>query len=1065
MRLLRSFRVLLVVTAAMACGPSRPPQDVTRAALRVPVAPLADPTLHPARLVPVRSGDDDKTFGTEPGGGKRMLVGGVRVVRLAGGGVLSAQDPLPSPPSVTLEVPERLGGGFLFVIGAAIWRADKWLTPLRALYEPRMQPTQLFVGLDRAYVRLSNGAYAGFDVKTGVSMDLGPWPPSPEVKAYVAADGWRAVAIADLRGAVATFDAGGKWQPLALPIQPRELHQSGDAIVVTGVDGAGATQSYAVQPNGAIARLQDATHETHAHPHAEQEDVARAAAKNPLAQAVLDGWPLEGGTALVARDGALSRVRVADGSVVDTAPDAFPLKPSRCHAIALSPPKSPAAFGFVCGAPHGATEIYAYDAHGGKLALLRRFDAPRAVFSPANGTLVVEGSCDADAVPVDVKKTEQTYCIMRKTGAFEDFVVNGDVGTERVVPLADGRTAILSPPASDLATARVTLFDGNKPSTIPIVFDGAKPPKPGKAKKSDDDDDDDEPAPADDDSIVTAVLRSGTWLRGVEERTPNVLSAWVEHSGRYVGVEVNVSGHAKHGPYVADLGTAVVSGRYGLGWTPSRQGFETFDGGMTWRALVLPEPLESAGPSSGAAVHGCGPLGCVLAGWIRVGWGAEDAATSNDVSTPPPREVRIGSPEALSLKCELATAKPAPPSTDTTGASRTDYDYYGRYRYGYGRYGAQPTTQDWQPFFTIEAPKLATDDLGWSRPVDEAWDRSSQDRSNAGHLPISRVARIYAWGPKGLDWDVRGHHFVRFTSPYESSSIVRVSQTSPIPRYITDATNFVGGTSYGAITHPISSVSLVPGDDDAHALLVMSRGYSYQLASNDTVVVELEADRPAIEVHRADGQTLGDIESAVRMGGRWYLATSEPLSTAIWELESGSAREISRIPRTQEGTTRPVSLRLAKRADGHMIAALVDGPPMTEGAARPSQWLNQTWALPIDVDSGTQHEPERLGLANGAGKPVHVCGPQDGGWVVDGRWPGGAINASTVSGTSLHGSASNLLARYHITADSLCVEKVSLSSYADTATAGSLGKVEGPFVTAGVFIDRARQQFRCVSSR
>ena len=80
---------------------------------------------------------------------------------------------------------------------------------------------------------------------------------------------------------------------------------------------------------------------------------------------------------------------------------------------------------------------------------------------------------------------------MRKTGpvspasggpVFEDFVVNGDVGTERVVPLADGRTAILSPPASDLATARITLFDGNKPTTIPIVFDGAKPSAPGKAR-------------------------------------------------------------------------------------------------------------------------------------------------------------------------------------------------------------------------------------------------------------------------------------------------------------------------------------------------------------------------------------------------------------------------------------------------------------------------------------------------------------------------------------------------------------------------------------------------------
>ena len=115
-------------------------------------------------------------------------------------------------------------------------------------------------------------------------------------------------------------------------------------------------------------------------------------------------------------------------------------------------------------------------------------------------------------------------------------------------------------------------------------------------------------------------------------------------------------------------------------------------------------------------------------------------------------------------------------------------------------------------------------------------------------------------------------------------------------------------------------------------------------------------------MHRADGQPLGDIESAVRMGGRWYVATSEPLATAIWELESGSAREVTRVPRAgYEGGTRPVALRLAKRADGRMLGAIVDGPPMTEGAARPSRWQNQTWVLPIDVDSGTLHDPERLG--------------------------------------------------------------------------------------------------------
>jgi hypothetical protein len=477
---------------------------------------------------------------------------------------------------------------------------------------------------------------------------------------------------------------------------------------------------------------------------------------------------------------------------------------------------------------------------------------------------------------------------------------------------------------------------------------------------------------------------------------------------------------------------------------------------MTWRPLALPEPLESAGPASGTTTHGCGPLGCVLAGWIRVGWGAEDSATSNHIATP----------ETHTLRCELSTAKDAPASNDTTGASAryNEYGYYGRY----GRYGGYtPQTQDWQPFFSIEAPKLVTDDLGWSRPVDDVYDRSGNDRSNTGNLSVSRAARVYAWGQKGIEWDIHGRYMVRFTSPFESSSVLRATQTTAIPRYIADATNFLG--LGGGITHPVSHIGMIPGDDAAHALLVFHRNwYSSGGANNDAVVVELEADRPAIEVHRADAQPLGEIESAVRMGGRWYVATTEPLATAIWELENGSAREVTRVPRAaNEGNARSVALRLAKRADGHMIAAIVDGTPMTEGAARPSQWINQTWALPIDVDSGMQHEPERLGLANGSGKHVHVCGPQDGGWVVDGRWPGGALIVSTASGTQLHGSAATgLFARYRITSDSLCVEKLSFMGYGDAASAGTLGKaVEGPFVEAGVFLERARQAFRCVGNR
>jgi hypothetical protein len=1057
--------VLLVAGVfASACGSGRPPEDASGAALRLAVAPAADPTLHPARLVPLRTAEDEVSFGAEPGGGKRALVAGVRVVRLPNGGVESATDALPGTVIETIEVPERLGGGFLFAIGPKIYHSQKWLAPLELLYVAPLQPTKLAVGLDRIYARLMNGAYVAFDARTGTPMDLGPWPTSPEVTRYVAADGWRAVAIADMRGAVATFDAGAKWQSLALPMQPSELKLVGDAIVVSGVDADGAAQSYAVQPNGQVAHLEPDVHR--ARLKATPVDMEHAASKNPVVAAVLDGFPLEGGTALVARDGELARVRIDDGVVLDRAPDAFPLKPARCHALALSPPKSPVVFGFVCGVPHGATEIYAYDPHAGKLVTLRHFDAPRAVFSPNNGTLVVEGACDADATPVDIKKTEQDYCIMHRDRTFEDFVVNGDVGTERVVPLMDGRTAILSPPAGDLATARLTIFDGKRPTTIPIVFDDMTTKKKPTAKKHDDDDDDDDDHEGpDDDAITTAVLRSGTWLRGVEERTPGVLSAWVEHSGHYVGVEVNATGHAKHGRYVAELGTAIVSGRYGLGWSASRQGFETIDGGMTWTPLALPEPLEAVGPAAGTTTHGCGPLGCVLAGWIRIGWGVDEEKSAPDLTTQTPRTVDLKSPQSLALRCELAPQqKLASASLDTTGAASNTYygGYYGRYG---GSYGRAPVSQDWSPFFTIAAPKLGTDDLGYSRPIDDVYERSGTDRTSAGRLSIARLARFYAWGPKGLDWEGHGRFMVRFTSPYESSTMLRATQTTtPTPSFIADATNFV---SLGyAIQHPIQSAAMVPGDDATHALFVVHR---YGGMGNEAIIVEAESERPPTIVHRIDGQALGDLESAVRMAGHWYLATAEPFTSAIWEVENGGAREVARIPRiAAESSSRPWAIRLARRADDHMLAALLEGVPMPEGDAIPAHtWWPQLYALPIDVATGTVQDPERLGPPNGANKSVHVCGPEDGGWVVDGRWPGGAITIGSASenGTLQGSSSSGMLARYHVTSTSLCIEKLSVTGYGETTGIGTLGKVDKPIASVAMFVDRARQSLRCVGNR
>ena len=312
-------------------------------------------------------------------------------------------------------------------------------------------------GLDRVYL-LSKG-WRAIDGLTGEPKPLGPWPTSPTIGAYAAADGWRAIAIADLRGAVATSDAGATWRTLALPIDPRDVSLKGDGLVVRGMEAGRGDVSYELRPDGQTSRLTEAPHPRGDQGAEPPRGAARSASSDasapeplgplgahPLVSAVDDGWPLDDGTALVARDGALSRVRLDDGTIVETAPGAFPLRPSRCHPIPLGPP---GGLGFVCGEPRGATILYSFDAAHGKMVEARRFDVPRVVVTSGNGAIVVRGSCDA-RTSGDGGSAAHRYCVRTRDGVWSELRVEGAVGDERVTVLADGRLAIVSPPKASL---------------------------------------------------------------------------------------------------------------------------------------------------------------------------------------------------------------------------------------------------------------------------------------------------------------------------------------------------------------------------------------------------------------------------------------------------------------------------------------------------------------------------------------------------------------------------------------------------------------------------------------
>ncbi len=1101
---------ILVLVACGACGKGGPARSPDSGAFRaVGIGANADPTIRTARLLP-ETVDETQGFGNEPGGGLRAITAGLRVVSTREGSILAAEDRLPQPPQMTTALPERLGGGFLFVLGTTVWRADHWLDVAKPIFASLQGIQGIVPGLDRVYLRAQN-AYLAIDGKTGKVLDLGPWPASPFVSGFAAADGWRAAAITDLRGVVATYDAGATWRALDLPMEPRQVLVSGDSLAVGGIENGRAEAWFEVRPDGTIARMSgppreakgklmaptpgprtyypggfpsgypagvpvptftlggaaprptvdpSRTNNDTSREESVQDAGTRIFGKRPLAAAIEDGWPLTDGTAVVARDGALARVRLSDGALTEVVQGAFPLKPARCHPVSLTRPSAIGAFGFVCGEPRGRAAIYAYDPIRGRLTEIKRFDRPRVVTSSGNGALAVRGPCAEDGDPsstpreptriepkadggvadgkdggadekergkadkekadkeradkekadkeqadkekadkekADKEKADKEaaskapeihpFCVLGHDNTWREVHVRGDVGGERVVVLADGKIAVVSPPQGQTAPARITLLEKGRATTLPVVF-----PK----------------VTAD----VARVLRLGIWLDGFEERKPGVLGGWIEAGGAMLGIEIALDGKATPGQFIRDAGMPFVSGRYGFGWTPARRGFETTDGGMTWTSLEVPEPLVA---TTKVERRACGPIGCLAAGWLRVGWGEAPKVPAPPAPAAYRSSVTIAAPQ-VALVCEptlpLMTVPPPPkprvtPATPATAAGRRTP-------------GGPPVlataglggATELPAFFSQAGPVLREAERGMPFEVQEMSDKGTR---------LGTLARVYAWGPKGGDWDTQGKWQVKWLSPFAGWSESRASLPSVPPPILLDYAKQSSQYGYGSYYSPYAGFfSITAGDDAGHAMLLVRRNTRVDLAP-----IELEADRSPVEIRRADGEPFLEIEAVTRAAGRWFFATPpapgvpSPFTT-LWQVDGSVARELVRVSRAAVETGRPTGTRLARRSDGRAIGLVVDGQPTAE------RNMATRWVLPIDLETGQLGEPEPLGYADLGGRSLEACTDDVVGWVFD-----TPLSATTVrirlaqAPTANAGSMHSVYARVRLTPTRACIERIA----------------------------------------
>ena len=573
--------------------------------------------LGPARLFPPAGRADVTGEEIDADGSRRYVAQGLRVIERPDGALEAADTWLPVSRNLrTLALPERLGGGFLFVAATSgstlLYTAASWTGALKPLVRLDGEVEQVLPGFDRLYVMLGRGSqWIALDPASGQGVDLGSLPRSAGYGSMAFADEWFGVVVAPFRGALATFDAGVTWHPLGSQVGSVAPLDGNVLLSVGGrpfaLDGAGVLLPLESDgtPNGRPPRELEQAPQSTAKP--------RPLGARPLEAAVLHGYPNGDGTALVAAGGLLSRVRLADGAVLAKTLDAY-AGVTPCEPVPFG-----AGAGFVCGELGGRTTLYAVEPPLA-LRVVAEFSQARRVASSGNGALVVSDGCAREPRNPDV------YCVFPRSGAPYELGVL-ERGVERVVALKSGGAARLSPPRLGQPGKLGLAAPGGEERFVALELSKIA------------------------DKVALGIVRDGLWLDSFEEGPGGELRGWAVGGGTFAGVRVKPNGAVSVGPPQQYLDRALFSSGYAFVATRAGAALESVDGGFEWNDAELPSEPDFRPQRTSGAAQGCTALGCVFSGWLRVGWGMGPRGRLSVAAVPESTRIRQPAGNRWSLDC------------------------------------------------------------------------------------------------------------------------------------------------------------------------------------------------------------------------------------------------------------------------------------------------------------------------------------------------------------------------------------------------------------------------------
>lgn len=912
------------VSVLSACGPTTkhaasPKSDVGPTAVR------SNPTfITPARWFASVTSPDATSHGTNRSGSRLVIVKGLRMEEAPDGSLARAAEFLPSmDPIVSLELPDRFGGGYLYYASSedtAFWRSSTWTGKLKSLAEVPLETNTVVAGLDRLYLTEEHaGEVLAIDPDSGQLLDLGPLPPAPAYGSMAFLDAWFGAVEVPYLGVMATFDAGDSWHPVRLP-GLRGVERVAHQLVLRG-----AAQDLALEPSGRLHPLASDPVSTHRpndenglllsrNPAAAQADPRdrppRPRLTDALRKATLHGWPDTSSTAVLAEGGALARIRLSDGKLLDYAARMFGREGGACHALALEN-----GFGFVCSEPDSATTVYRFVAPLG-VERLFGFPEPRQIMSSGNGSLVIRGACTANRAQRGGAASAPSYCVWGPETGLREIPVHGDPRAVRAVALRNGSAALITPPRAERPGELALIGQDGSASLRQLRL------APGADKST------------------GALLGSGFWLDGATETAQGELAVWVASSTRFAGIRVGLDGRVSVGPVQEGVDQTLFSGLLALGIDDTGTARESVDGGLGWKGLelpatdIFPEPNER----KGGAEAGCSRVGCAFGAWLRVGWLAPAHGRSGLDVAEVPKMVTVVPPAGgrWRFECAFTGKQSVPRATSKRPATNEDEDDNG-------------PAESWLPLYGSAPRAPGPNSTGLSYKV--------TDRNAELHA--------YVWGPRGAPWEQGGRWQLvvsptaAVSSPAWSTSISR----SPWNDMASAAETFGRSPSGNATTW---SIELEPSGEAGILRSSSPSGVTLYLFERGRSIVPL-VDAPA-QVSRLLG--------LAKVGDHWYFAVKGgSLDFRVYQLRGNRAELLAEYGEV----SRRLEPRLVRDDRARALGIWAKNTKM-RGAAT-------TWYVyPLEARTGRVSDPLVL-TPQMLGAPPRPCGPNSEGWILDGDPP------------------------------------------------------------------------------